>query len=187
MKFSTWKGMNTTEISKELHNVYKNSAPLYRIVGKWLAQFNHPERHFEDTPRMDHPSTITVNENIEALERIGMGDRQISIRRLAKQLTIIREMMNNDMGFAHGGSRNSSHQFNVPFVSIVLSRAPATQPSKSGEVFSFYRNQRWVLDSPVCFSQAAGSQDLEETSSTNTNSTPPRKISWKDEDDDFLG
>ena len=47
---------------------------------------------------MDHLSTITANENIEAVERIVMGDRQISIRRLAKQLTIIREMMNNDMG-----------------------------------------------------------------------------------------
>ena len=51
---------------------------------------------------MDHPSTITANENIEAVERIVMRDRQISIRRLAEELdiskTIIHEIMNNHMG-----------------------------------------------------------------------------------------
>ena len=47
---------------------------------------------------MDHPSTITANENIEVVERIVMHDRQISIRRLAEELTIIHEIMNNHMG-----------------------------------------------------------------------------------------
>ena len=51
---------------------------------------------------MDHPSTITTNENIQAVERIVMRDRQISIRRLAKGLAIpkttIHEIMNNHMG-----------------------------------------------------------------------------------------
>ena len=98
IKFSTWKGLNTTKISKELDNVYKDSAPSYRTVAKWVAQFNDPERGFEDALRMDHPSTITVEENIEVVERIVMRDRQISIRRLAEELAIIHEIMNNYMG-----------------------------------------------------------------------------------------
>ena len=101
IKFSTRKGLNTTKISKELENVYKDSAPSYRTVAKWVAQFKDPERGFEDTPRMDHPSTITANENIEVVERVVMHDRQISIRRLAGGLanpkTTIYEVMNNDM------------------------------------------------------------------------------------------
>ena len=102
IKFSTWKGLNTTKISKELDNVYKNSAPSHRTVAKWVAEFKDPERGFKDAPRMDHPSTITANENIEVVERIVMRDRRISIRRLAEELgipkTTIHEIMNNHMG-----------------------------------------------------------------------------------------
>ena len=102
IKFSTWKGLNTTKIRKELDNVYKDSAPSYRTVAKWVAEFMDPERGFEDAPRMDHPSTITANENIEAVERIVMRDQQISIRCLAEELAIpktsIHEIMNNHMG-----------------------------------------------------------------------------------------
>ena len=102
IKFSTWKGLNTTKIIKELDNVYKDSAPSYRTVAKWVTEFKDPERAFEDAPRMGRPSTITIDENIEAVERIIMRDRQISIRRLAEELAIpkttIHEIMNNHMG-----------------------------------------------------------------------------------------
>ena len=49
-------------------------------------------------PRMGPPSTITADENIEAVERIVVRDRQISIRRLAEELAIIHQIMNNHMG-----------------------------------------------------------------------------------------
>ena len=74
IKFFTRKSLNAIEISKELQNVYKDSAPSYRTVAKWVAEFKDPERASEDAPRMDHPSTITANENIEAVERIVMRD-----------------------------------------------------------------------------------------------------------------
>ena len=90
--------MNAIEISKELDNVYKNSAPSYRTVAKWVAEFKDPERVFEDAPRMGRPSTIAVDKNIEAVEQIVMRDRQISIRRLAEELAITHEIMNNHMG-----------------------------------------------------------------------------------------
>ena len=94
--------MNTIEISKELQNVYKHSAPSYRTVAKWVAEFKDPERAFEDASRMGQPSIITTDENIEAVERIVMRDRQISVHRVAEELaipkTIIHEIMNNHMG-----------------------------------------------------------------------------------------
>ena len=96
--FFTRKGLNALEISKELQNVYKDSAPPYRTVAKWLNEFKDPERVFEDAPRMGHPSTITADENIETVERIVVRDRQISIRRPAEELTVIHEIMNNHMG-----------------------------------------------------------------------------------------
>ncbi len=42
MKFFTRKGLNATEISKDLDNVYKGSAPSYLTVAKWMAEFKEP-------------------------------------------------------------------------------------------------------------------------------------------------
>ena len=42
----------------------------------------------EDAPRMGLPLTITIDQNIEIVERIVMRDRQISVRRLAYELAI---------------------------------------------------------------------------------------------------
>ena len=63
-----------------------------------MPEFKDLEHGFEDAPRRGRPSTITANENIEAVERIVTHDRQISIRRLAEELAIIHEFMNNHMG-----------------------------------------------------------------------------------------
>ena len=99
IKFFIRKGLNITEISKELNNVYKDSAPSYRTVANWVAEFNNPERAFEDAPRTGHrPSTIRTDENIEAVERIVMRIRQVSVRRLAEELAIIHEIMDNQLG-----------------------------------------------------------------------------------------
>ena len=75
IKFFTRKGLNTTEISNELNNVYKDSAPSYRTVANWMIEFKNPERDFEDAPQMGRPTTITIQGNIEAVERIVMRNR----------------------------------------------------------------------------------------------------------------
>ena len=79
VKFFIRKGLNATEISKELDNVYKDSVSSYRTVAKWVTEFKDSERGLEDAPRMDRSSTITTQENIEAIERIVMGNRGKSL------------------------------------------------------------------------------------------------------------
>ena len=64
-----------------------------------MAEFNDPEHGFKDALRMGRPST----QNIEAVERIVMRNWQVSDRRLAEELLIIHEIMDNQLGFAHGG------------------------------------------------------------------------------------
>ena len=102
IKFFTRKGLNAIKINKDLNNVYKDSAPSYHTVAKWVAEFKNPEHAFQVAPRMGRPSTITADENVEAVEEIVMRNRQVSVRRLAEGLaipkTIIHEIMNNHMG-----------------------------------------------------------------------------------------
>ena len=67
-----------------------------------MTEFRNLERGFEDAPRMGRPSTITTNENVEAVQWIEMRDQQVSVRRIPYRLgilkTIIHEIMNNHMG-----------------------------------------------------------------------------------------
>lgn len=102
IKFFTRKGLNAIEIHNELGNVYRDSAPSYRTVAKWVAEFKDPERGFEDAPRTGRPSTTCTDENIRAIERIVMYDRQISVRRVANELGIsksmVHDIMNNQLG-----------------------------------------------------------------------------------------
>ena len=48
IKFFARKGLNATETSKELDNVYKDSAPSCRTIATWTAEFKNVERGFED-------------------------------------------------------------------------------------------------------------------------------------------
>ena len=96
------KGLNAIEISKELDNVYNDDAPSYHTVTKWIVEFKEPERVFEDLSWTGCPSTISTNENIEAIEQIVMRDWQICVRRLAYELPIptatVYEIMSNHLG-----------------------------------------------------------------------------------------
>ena len=88
VKFFTWKGLNATEMSKELDNVYKDDTPSYRTIAKWLTEFKEPECGLEDSLRTGRPSIITIDQNIKAVERIVMRARQISVRRVAYELGV---------------------------------------------------------------------------------------------------
>ena len=50
IKFFTQKELGETEISKELGDIYDDSAPLYRTVAKRVAELKDPTRAFEDSP-----------------------------------------------------------------------------------------------------------------------------------------
>ena len=102
IKFFIRKGLDVTEVSKELDNVDKESAQSHRTITKWMAEFRKPARGFEDAPRMGRPLIITTEENIEAVERIVMRNRHVSVRPVAYELaipkTIIHKIMDNQLG-----------------------------------------------------------------------------------------
>ena len=67
-----------------------------------MVEFKDPERGFKDAPRMGRSSTNIADENIEAIQRIVMRDRQISVRRLAEGLAILKiiihEVKDSELG-----------------------------------------------------------------------------------------
>ena len=88
IKFFTLKGPNATEINKELDNIYRDSAPWYGTIVKWMAEFMESERGFEDALWGGCPSTTTADESAEAVEPDVKNNRQVSVRRVADELSI---------------------------------------------------------------------------------------------------
>ena len=109
INFFIRQGLNATEISTELDTVHKDNAPSYRTAPKWFAVFKEPEHGFEDSPQTGRPSTITTDENIKAVEWIVIRDRQISVRHLAYELSIltptIHEIMSNHLDMKEVSTR----------------------------------------------------------------------------------
>ena len=69
---------------------------LLRPIAKWVAQFKEPKRAFEDSPRTGRPSTITTDQNIEAVERIVMPACCVAYE-LPIPTTTIYEIMSNHL------------------------------------------------------------------------------------------
>ena len=67
-----------------------------------LLNFEDLQHAFEDSSQTDYPSTITTDQNIQALERIVMHDRQTSVYRIAYELAIptttVYEIISNHCG-----------------------------------------------------------------------------------------
>ena len=102
IKFSTRKGLNATEIKKELNDVYRNTAPSYHTIARWIAEFKGPQCGLEDAPYSARPSTTTTDESAEAKKPIVKSDRHVSVRCVADELgfskTRVHEIMSNHLG-----------------------------------------------------------------------------------------
>ena len=85
--------------------MFMKTTPAYRTVVKWMAKFKDPKRDFKGASRSSHPATKTIDENIEAGERMIMRDRQVSDRHVADELdipkSIVHEIMSNHFGMCN--------------------------------------------------------------------------------------
>ena len=74
-----------------------------------FVEFKDPESGFEDSLQAGSSSTITTDEIVEAVERIVVRDRQISVHRLAYELpistTTVYEIMSNHLGMKKVSTR----------------------------------------------------------------------------------
>ena len=68
IKLFTRKDLRATEITKELVDIYDDSAASQCTVAKWVAQFSDPTRVFEYTSRSERPTTTLIDESIRAVE-----------------------------------------------------------------------------------------------------------------------
>ena len=67
--FPSEKGLSTTQITKELDDVYSDSAPSHHTIAKWVVEFIDPIRVFEDVPRSDRTSITLTDQSIRVVHK----------------------------------------------------------------------------------------------------------------------
>ena len=183
IKFFTRRSQNATEISKKLNNIYKDDAPSYPTVTKWVAEFKEAKHVFEDSPRTARPSTITIDQNIETVERIVMSDQQISVCCLAYELsiatTIVYEIINNHLGMKKVSTKWVTNIYSTfsHCCQELLQESRVNSDNYFHRIVTNYENWLYYYD-PL---------SEEEGKWTNSNSASSNKASWKDHDGNFLG
>jgi len=88
IKYLVKKGKGSTDIYKELVDVYKDIAPSFSTVKKWTALFKRGRESLEDDPREGAPLTSVTEENVSALEKLVCADRRITREQIAKEVGI---------------------------------------------------------------------------------------------------
>ena len=120
IKLFSHKELSITEITKELADIYSDSAPSYRTAAKWVAELKVPAPGFEDALRSGRSPTPVADESIRAVEESVMRDKQISARYVADALAISKtlpyEIISTMRRFILDGYRH----FNVTIASTVV-------------------------------------------------------------------
>lgn len=88
IKFLQKKGLNATEIFKEIHDVYGDLAPSKRTVERWVCSFRNGRDSLEDDPRSGAPSTSVNSNTVSQVEGLVMRNRQITQREIAEIVQI---------------------------------------------------------------------------------------------------
>ena len=84
MKFQFLQGKKPPEMSKELHQVFHDTAPSEPTVRKWFGLFAEGRTSVEDDERSGRPSTATAEDKVEVVRHLLEQDRRQTCEELAE-------------------------------------------------------------------------------------------------------
>ena len=93
IKFCVKLGKTATETLKMLRDVYGDSFMSRTRVFKWHKRFVEGREDVEDDPKSGRPCTSTTDTNIEKVRQLFRSDRRLTIRVIANELGMDKEMV----------------------------------------------------------------------------------------------
>ncbi len=80
--------MTPKEVHEDMKRTLGDDAPAYSTVKKWAAEFTRGRSSAEDGPRSGRPKDATSEAQVEAVHRMVMNDRRVTIQHLANTFGI---------------------------------------------------------------------------------------------------
>ena len=87
-KFYVRLGKSIEEVTNDLVKVYEENAMAPRTIRKWVKRFKEGRQSTEDDQREGRPSTSTIKNQIEEVQRMVNDDPKIMIRTILRELNI---------------------------------------------------------------------------------------------------
>ena len=92
IKFCVSNEISCAESLRMLQKAYGESVLSKTQVYEWYKAFQDGRTTVEDMPRSGRPSTSTTDENIKKAKEIVLQNPHVSVREIARELDIGREM-----------------------------------------------------------------------------------------------
>ena len=117
--FFLWKrGVKAVDISKQLSEVFGDSALKEKAVYKWVDRFNNGQETVDDDPRPGRPSTSLTKQNIEAVEQAVMADRRVTVHEISNHVGIsygsAHEILTDELGMSKLSARWAPKALGAP-------------------------------------------------------------------------
>lgn len=72
------RGLSRQECIDQLSSTFGDEAPSFATVKRWYNEFHHGRRSLSDESREGRPRSVTVPENIDAVQKLIMQDRHVT-------------------------------------------------------------------------------------------------------------
>ena len=97
IKFLTLEKQLANNIYECLVNVYRDSAPSYLTVTRWVAEFKRGRTSLEDDTRAARPVEATTDDCCHLVENLVTGDRRLKVPEIATEVGISYGSVLNNM------------------------------------------------------------------------------------------
>lgn len=103
IKYLNKKGLPPKDIHQDMVSTLGESAPSYSSVKKWVAEFKRGRESIKDDPRSGRPTSSTTKENIDKICDLVLGDRRLTIGKIAEITNIsygrVQHIITEELGF----------------------------------------------------------------------------------------
>ncbi|XP_006815359.1 protein GVQW3-like [Saccoglossus kowalevskii] len=89
IKYLYEKGMTPKEIHEDMVTTLGEDSPSYSTIKNWVANFKRGKERTKDGRRFERPQSATTDNQVEAIHRMVMNDRRVTILHIGHSLGII--------------------------------------------------------------------------------------------------
>ena len=88
IKYLQKKDMIPTEIHENMVQIVAEDSSSYAIMKKWAVNFKRGWDRINDDPRSGHPKTSITDEPVDAIHRMVLDEKRLTVQQIAKSIGI---------------------------------------------------------------------------------------------------